>query len=116
MNDERQKSQSTVVDQRPAAGETAIRETATVVGIATPSPSRQRDRDKAKLAETTSRIITLERELSDANARIESLESDVAARQIRETDLAARLLKSERKLREYEQIIARRADERKRGQ
>lgn len=80
------------------------------------SRSRDKDRARAALAEATERVAALERELSVANERAEALQSDVAARQIRETDLAARLLKSERKLREYEEIIARRADERKRGQ
>lgn len=81
-----------------------------------PSPRSSKDRAKLALAEATERVTALERELSAANGRIEDLESDVAARQIRETDQAARLLKSERKLRELEDIIARRADERKRGQ
>lgn len=103
--------QSTDVDQRPAAQQPAAQQ---------PAASKPRDRDRARLAlaEATDRIAAIERELSDANVRVEALQSDVAARQIRETDLAARLLKNERSLRESERIIQRQADElrRKRGE
>lgn len=105
------KHQSPAVDPLPAT-----REPATV-------PPRPRERDKAKLALAISEehIVELKQKLSEANARIEALESDVAARQIRETDQAARLLKSERSLRESEKILQqmteqRIADLRKRGQ
>lgn len=80
--------------------------------VAIPPRPRERDRDRAKLAEATDRVVALEQSLSEANARIETLESDVAARQIRETDLAARLLDVGRRLREAERLL----ELRKRGQ
>lgn len=72
-------------------------------------------RDRAKLDAANGRIVALEHALAEAIARADVLQSDCAARKIREDDLAKRLLNSERRNRDLEEVIARRADERKRA-